>query len=202
MNKPELIIFDLGRVLVDFDFKKVVRDLKKHTRLSEQEIRHYFETTPLWDAFERGKVRPHAFFKQLAQDLELKGLTFDTFKPFWNDIFTEKEESIAILKKLKGHYRLALLSNVNELHWNHVVEKHAFIGWFDHPIASYAIGLRKPEHAIYHKALEIAGNVSPSKAMFFDDVQAHIIGAREVGIRAHQFTDAAQLIKDLDGILE
>ena len=51
------------------------------------------------------------------------------------------------------------------------------------------------------KALQMAGGIAPAKAIFFDDVQAHVIGAREVGIRAHQYTTAKQLIKDLDGIL-
>src|ERR1019366_3843278 len=136
MNTPDLIIFDLGRALVDFDFKKVIRALKKHTPKSEKEIRHFFETTPLWDAFERGTVRPHAFFKQVVQELDLEGLTFKTFEPFWNDIFTEKLDSIDVLQKLKGRCRLALLSNVNEMHWKHIVERHPFISWFDYPIAS------------------------------------------------------------------
>jgi FMN phosphatase YigB (HAD superfamily) len=202
MSKPDLIIFDLGRVLLDFDFKKVVRTLKKHTSLSEPEIRRYFETTPLWDAFERGNVSPRAFFKQLSHELDLKNLHFDQFALFWNDIFTEMHESVAILAKLKGRYKLALLSNVNQMHYEHVVAKHAFLSWFDHPIASYAVGLRKPEPAIYHKALKISGGISPGKAMFFDDVESHIIAARQVGIRAHQFINAQQLIKDLEGVLE
>src|ERR1700733_4666508 len=111
MSKPELIIFDLGRVLVDFDFKKVVGNLKKHTARSEKEIRHFFETTPLWDAFERGTIRPRPFFKQMAEELELEGLTFPAFKPYWNDIFTEKKDTLAVLEKLRGKYHLAILSN-------------------------------------------------------------------------------------------
>ena len=58
MNKPELIIFDLGRVLVDFDFRLVIKRLKRYTHFSEKEIRRYFMQTPLWDAFERGEVEP------------------------------------------------------------------------------------------------------------------------------------------------
>src|SRR4051812_38952598 len=98
----ELIMFDLGRVLVDFDFKKVIRGLKERTHLNEKEIRHFFKTTPLWDAFERGKVTPSAFFRQLEKDLHLKGFTFKTFAPLWNDIFTEMHETVAIAKRLKG----------------------------------------------------------------------------------------------------
>ncbi len=201
-KKPELIIFDLGRVLVDFDFKKVIRNLKRHSPHSEQEIRKYFETTPLWDAFERGQVSPRAFFKQMSLELNLRDLSFDKFQPFWNDIFTEMHESVAILKRLHGRYRLAMLSNVNQMHWEHVLKNHAFMALFDHPVASYAIGLRKPETAIFHKVLEISGGVKPSKAMFFDDLKEHITAARKVGIRAHQFINAKQLIIDLEGVLE
>ncbi len=201
-SKPELIIFDLGRVLIDFDFKKVIRNLKNHTHLDEKQIRRFFETTPLWDAFERGTVAPEDFFIQLSHALGLKKLSFETFAVFWNDIFTEMHESVAILKSLKGRYRLALLSNINPMHWVHVQKHHAFLKWFDHPIASYAIGLRKPEKAIYQKVLELAGNVPADKAMFFDDVQEHITAARALGIEAHQFTSAAQLRRDLAHVLK
>ncbi len=119
-----------------------------------------------------------------------------------NEIFTEKKDTLAVLEKLRGKYRLAILSNVNQMHWEHIVEKHSFISWFDHPIASYAVGLRKPEHAIYRKVLEIAGNVPASKAGSLDDLEPHILAAREVGLRTHQFTTAEQLAKDLKGILE
>ncbi len=200
MNKPDLIIFDLGRVLVDYDFKKVVRALKGFSTLSEKEIRHYFLTTPLWDAFERGGVTPDLFFKTLQKELRLKGLTFQDFTPLWNCIFTEKPDTISILHRLRGRYRLAMLSNVNIMHWQHVVERHSFMSWFDHPIASCAVGYRKPDAEIYRLTLARAG-VAPQRALFVDDIPAHITAARSLGIRAHQFVSATQLIRDLDGIL-
>jgi epoxide hydrolase-like predicted phosphatase len=201
MTKPELIIFDLGRVLVDFDFRKVVRRLKRYTKLSEKEIRAYFYQTPLWDTFERGDVEPKEFFLQIAKELKLQKLTFKEFAPIWNTIFTEKHDTVSILSRLRGQYRIALLSNVNILHWEHVGETHDFIQWFDHPIASCNVGCRKPEADIYRLTLQCAG-VSPQQAVFIDDVEAHILAARSLGIRAHQFINAQQLIRDLDGILE
>jgi epoxide hydrolase-like predicted phosphatase len=201
VNKPDLIIFDLGRVLVEFDFKKVIRDLKRHTSKSEKDIRRYFSTTPLWDAFERGQVTPTDFFQSLQKDLQLKGLTFKTFAPLWNDIFKEKPDTVSLLKRLRGHYRLAMLSNVNEMHWRHIQEKHAFMQWFDHPVASFAVGHRKPDLEIYRITLRQAG-VSPSQAVFIDDVKAHVVAAQSLGIRSFHFLNAAKLRNDLDGILE
>src|SRR5437764_184255 len=113
MSRPDLIIFDLGRVLVDFDFKKVISDLKRYSPLTLQEIRAYFYRTPLWDLFERGGISPNAFYAALKKDLKLKRLTFQEFSPIWNEIFQENHDSVALLHSLRGKYRLALLSNVN-----------------------------------------------------------------------------------------
>ena len=200
MTKPELIIFDLGRVLVDFDFRLVIRRLKRYTTFSEKDIRRYFKQTPLWDAFERGEVEPKDFFSQLSKGLKLQKLTFKEFAPMWNSIFTEKHDTVSILARLKGRYRIALLSNVNSMHWEHVIETHDFIQWFDHPVASWVVGTRKPDPDIYLQTLHIAG-VPPQKAIFIDDVESHVLAARSLGIRALQFTSAAQLARDLDGIL-
>lgn len=200
MNKPELIIFDLGRVLVDFDFMKVVRGLKKHSPHSAATIRHYFKSTPLWDKFERGTVSEKEFFKALTKDLQLKGLVYEAFLELWNDIFEEMPETVAIVERLRKSYRLAMISNVNPMHWKYVQKKHSFMNWFDHPIASYAVGHRKPELEIYQLTLRRA-KVHPTKAIFIDDVKAHITAARSLGIRAHHFIDAKTLRKDLGEIL-
>jgi epoxide hydrolase-like predicted phosphatase len=201
MDKPELIIFDLGRVLIDFDFRLVIKRLKRYTAFSEKEIRRYFMQTPLWDAFERGEVQPKDFFMQLSKDLKLQKLTFKEFAPIWNSIFTEKHDSVAILSRLRGRYRIALLSNVNIMHWDHVVESHDFIQWFDHPVASWAVGQRKPDPDIYRTTLHMAG-VTPQKAIFIDDVEEHVTAAKALGIRAYRFINARQLALDLEGILQ
>jgi putative hydrolase of the HAD superfamily len=200
MNKPDLIIFDLGRVLIDFDFHKVVRSLKRYSPLSKKEIYQFFQRTPLWDTFERGGIEPMDFFQQLSKELHLEKLTFKEFKPLWNTIFTEKHDTVSVLQRLRGRYRIAVLSNVNIMHWDHVLETHDFMNWIDHPVASCNVGQRKPESDIYLTTLQMA-EVTPAKAVFIDDVESHVLAARSLGIRAHQFIDARQLIRDLDGLL-
>lgn len=200
-EKPELLIFDLGRVLIDFDFKKVIRDLKQHTHLNEQQIQHFFENTPMWDSYERGKIDSEEFFRRLSEALELKGLTFDAFKPLWCDIFTAKHDTIELLETLRGQYKLAMLSNVNQMHWEFVRDRHGFMHWFQLPVASYAVGMRKPDAAIYQYVLDQAG-VPASKALFTDDIEAHITAAKSIGIDAHLFTTAAQLKKDWSFLFE
>jgi HAD superfamily hydrolase (TIGR01509 family) len=201
MSKIELVIFDLGRVLVDFDFLKVIRHLKRHSPRSKAQIRTYFKTTPLWDAFERGTVTPREFFKHLQKDLQLKDLDFKTFMPMWNNIFEEMDDSVAILKRLKGKYQLAMISNVNRMHWEHVSKNHSFMKWFDIPIASYAVGHRKPELEIYNLTLKKA-KMPANRSIFIDDVKAHIHAANSIGIRGHHFQNAKKLRGDLEDILD
>src|SRR5688500_5202981 len=184
MGQFELIIFDLGNVLLDFDFKKVVRGLQRHSPKTEEQIRHYFASTTLWDQFERGHVTPDAFFNALQKDLQLKDLSFQDFIPLWNDIFVEKTDTISILEQLRGRYRLAMISNVNPMHWEHVKTQHAFMSWFDYPMASYAVGFRKPEPEIFLLMLKQAG-VQPSQAVCIDDISSHIDAASSLGIRGH-----------------
>jgi putative hydrolase of the HAD superfamily len=180
---------------------KVVRGLKKHSPHSASEIRHFFKTTPLWDRFERGTISEMDFFQALSKQLKLEGLHFGPFMKLWNDIFKEIPESIEILKRLRKTYRLAMISNVNPMHWKHVRKSHSFMHWFDHPIASYAVGHRKPELEIYLLTLRKA-KVDPAKAVFIDDVKEHVTAARSIGIRAHQFVSAKRLRKDLGSILD
>ena len=201
MKKPDLIIFDLGRVLVDFDFSKVVRNLKRYSPLTEKQIYRFFLQTPLWDTFERGQTEPKDFFQQLSKDLHIENLSFKDFTPLWNSIFTEKHDTVSILQRLRGRYRIALLSNVNIMHWDHIIETHDFMSWFDHPIASCSVGQRKPEFDIFRTTLHMA-EAKPAQAVFIDDVESHVLAAKALGIRAHQFIDARQLVRDLDGILE
>ncbi len=195
-QQTDLIIFDLGNVLVDFDFNAIVKNLKTYSTLSEAEIRHFFETTPLWDKFERGGMTAEEFFEALTNELRLKGLSFQEFKPLWNNIFTEKHDTVAILKRLRAHYRLAMLSNVNQMHWDHIRKQFAFMNWFDYPLASWEVGLRKPEEDIFRISLERAG-VPPERAVFIDDLPSHISAAQSVGMRAHRFHSARQLLSDI-----
>jgi len=196
----ELIIFDLGRVLVDFDFKRVVRGLRRYTALNQKQIQDYFLRTPLWDAFEKGRLPPSEFFETLRDELGFRGLSFEKFAPLWNHIFTVKPDTVEILRQLRGRYRTAMLSNVNVMHWEHIRARHAFMSWFDYPVASYAVGYRKPEAEIFRIVLARAG-VSPGRAIFIDDIASHVRAARSIGIRAYRFKNARQLKRDLAEVL-
>jgi HAD superfamily hydrolase (TIGR01509 family) len=63
-------------------------------------------------------------------------------------------------------------------------------------VLSYQLGVAKPEPAIFQRALELAGT-SAARTAFFDDVEAYVKAARELGIRGQVFTDAPNFQRQL-----
>jgi putative hydrolase of the HAD superfamily len=97
-----------------------------------------------------------------------------------------------IASSLKTRVRLLFLSNTNEL--NARVIDSDLRGISDKVIYSYRIGLMKPDPRIYRIALKTAGS-EPHKTLFVDDRRENVEGARALGIIAHQFKDAEDLLE-------
>jgi putative hydrolase of the HAD superfamily len=72
---------------------------------------------------------------------------------------------------------------------------------FDVVIDSSEVGMRKPNPAIYHLALEQLGGVPAAEAVFIDDSPGNVVGARNAGLQGIHFEDAAQAIAELDALL-
>ncbi|RKY58725.1 MAG: hypothetical protein DRP96_08020 [Candidatus Neomarinimicrobiota bacterium] len=87
---------------------------------------------------------------------------------------------------------MILLSNTNDLHIRAVRLKTDILNEFDDLVLSYQVGTRKPDKAIYQKALNIAGQ-SPENCLFIDDLPENVRAARDVGIRSHQYQNIHEL---------
>lgn len=121
--------------------------------------------------------------------------------PIWNEIFFLSEKNTAIYNlacALKSHYRIALLSNINILHFEYIKKTFPVINNFPNIIISYEAGFRKPHPEIYRIALKVLG-VSPENCFYTDDRTELIEGARKLGIEGFVFKSVGQLKKDLLG---
>lgn len=200
MDNIKAIIFDLGNVLVDFNHRIAAERISAYCDKSGEEIYNLFFDSQLTRSFEEGKVLPADFFLNVKSALDLK-LDFDKFVPIWNEIFflsDKNNEVFKLIKVLKKNYRLLLLSNINELHWEYLEKKFPIFGDFHFVIPSYRTGLTKPDPLIYQKALESL-KVLPGQAFYTDDRMDLIEKAREIGIRSFQFVSAEKLKEDLRG---
>jgi glucose-1-phosphatase len=192
------VIFDLGNVLVDFDHRIASSKVAKFSDRSEEDIYNLIFDSPSTELFEEGKISPEDFFKDVKKTLNLS-LSYEEFVPIWNEIFFFSErnlEACNIARLLKQSYRVALLSNINILHFEYVRETFPILDAFHDIITSFEVGARKPKKEIYEKTLDILEAKAP-EAFYTDDRKELIKSAKDLGIKAHVFISPEQLKKDL-----
>ena len=191
-----IIVFDLGRVIVDFDLSKVSRTLAAVSGAREPDIISFMFENDLSRAHDLGTITGKDFFESLRRKFNFP-LTFEQFMPIWNEIFTLIPGMEELITKLKASYRVGLLSNTNKLHFDYIAETYPVIrgmDWF----LSCDLHLMKPDQAIYRKVADFY-RVPPSEIFFTDDMRQNIVGAQQAGMHAVQFQSPDQLRSELTG---
>ena len=201
--KPELLLFDLGGVLIEFAGPN---ELGRHLRWpsTPEAILERWTECPDTDEFERGQLSPTEWAARFIQawDVDLERDEFlAKFTTWARRVLPGAKE---LLEALRPHYRLAALSNSNELHWQRNASELRILDLFEFAISSHQVGRCKPHPDIYKAALERAHVSSPDAIMFFDDLDANVAAARSIGLRAHRVRGVDELRDQLqkDGLLE
>ncbi len=192
------VIFDLGKVIVPFDFGRGYRAMAELCSYTPEEIPKRIGSTDLVRRFECGEIAPEPFVEQLCALLELR-LDYAHFCRIWSSIFlphTLIPESL--LQGLKRRYRLLLLSNTNAIHFSMVRENYPLLRHFDDYVLSYEVGALKPSPRIYEEALARA-QCAPEECFFTDDIAEYVAAANQAGMDAVQFQSAAQIEAELLG---
>ncbi|MDP2911642.1 MAG: HAD-IA family hydrolase [Candidatus Omnitrophota bacterium] len=187
-NKYDAIFCDLGNVLVNFDHRIAVKKILGHTKKNEEDIYQLFFDSGITKLYEEGKISSQDFFYRVKDSLEL-AMDYDAFLSAWNDIFFETPLNKKIqnfLKKIKTKYKIAMISNINESHYEFLRQKMPIFAEFDKLILSYDVGFRKPAPEIYNAALESLGTPA-SKAFYIDDRADLIEAASRFGIKGMAF---------------
>ena len=204
MNKPliEVILFDLGNVILPFDHFQIAEKLsqfsqRKEFRDPKKIFSYLFDLQEgAINPFDLGKVSPQEFFQAIKEHLDLS-VSFDEFVPIWCNIFVEDQEVTQIILSLKRKWRLGLLSNTDPLHFNHILSTFPVMRAFDKWILSYEVGLKKPAIQIFQKAIEWA-SVKPEKILYIDDTKEYVEAAASLGIQSIHFISSTQLKERLD----
>jgi glucose-1-phosphatase len=186
--KPELLLFDLGGVLVDFSGP---RDLPAFMRTPAPpaHILKRWAGCPHTTAYEGGKISAQEWAERFVHDWDLD-LTPDKFLAefcSWSKGFFPGAREL--LTELRLRYRLAALSNSNALHWKRN-EELGISQEFEFAVGSHEVGLCKPDPALFQAVLERAG-VPAAAVVFFDDLPSNVAGAASCGIRAFRVEGVA-----------
>jgi putative hydrolase of the HAD superfamily len=189
------ILLDLGKVLIDFDFSAGYRALEEHCPYPEAEIRRRIAATDLAARYETGLIESRDFCAQLRTLLELE-VDYDRFCAIWNSIFSGVLLPESMIEGLARRYRLVVVSNTNQIHFEMVRQQYPVLRHFHHVALSYQVKAMKPRPEIFLEAVRLAG--CPAGECFYaDDIPAFTEAARKLGIDAVTFESAAQLSTEM-----
>ena len=191
-KKIRNIVFDLGGVLVDLDFKAAINGLQKAGFANVKEQLQSFDREGIFQKFELGEMTAEDFRTAIRENSTVT-LTDEEVDALWNLMLLEiPREKLELILELRGKYMVYLLSNTNSIHWDYVC-KNAFNyrgfrveDYFEETFLSYEMHLAKPDKAIFEKVLHDA-NLLPEETLFIDDSEANCKAAQEVGIHAHHY---------------
>ena len=191
-KKIRNIVFDLGGVLVDLDFKAAINGLQKAGFANVKEQLQAFDREGIFQKFELGEMSADEFRSAIREDSTVS-LTDEEVDGLWNAMLLEvPREKLELILHLRGKYMVYLLSNTNSIHWDYVC-KNAFNyrgfrvnDYFEETFLSYEMHLAKPDKAIFEKVLEEA-NLLPEETLFIDDSEANCKAASELGIHTHHY---------------
>ncbi len=190
-KRYEVILFDLGNTIIRFDHNISARKIANLCGVSHKFIYETFFDSEITRLFDAGMISPKEFYLRVSGHLGI-ALPYRDFVDIWNDIFWEDQDAIGLARELEGEYRLFLMSNINKLHFEYIIERFKSLEIFSEIILSYIVGALKPDMRIYEHARGLAG-VDFSKLFYIDDRDDLVREAQALGIDSVRFENAGKL---------
>ena len=190
MTKPSVVVFDLGKVLVDFDYSIAGRRIAAQSDLSAAEVQAFLDHSPLLVRYETGQMSRQEFFEIVSDHTGFRG-TPGEFGALFADIFSEMPEMIELHAALRGKaVPTYIFSNTNDLAVTHIRRRFPFFSKFDGYILSYEVGAMKP-HAKIYEALEAMSGKRGEDILYLDDRRENVEAGAARGWRVILQTDPA-----------
>jgi glucose-1-phosphatase len=179
------VLFDLGKVLLHFDFTPAFKRLSRHCLHDPETVRRFFLNSELEVLYDGGKIGSAEFYRRVRKGLGLR-TDYAGFRDIWNGIFTPVPGMAALVKRLKKKKRLVLISNTNAMHFEYLRGRYPVLGHFDRHILSFKEKVRKPDERIYRTAQK-ACKALPEEIFYIDDREDLTSAAEELGFHVHTF---------------
>ncbi len=199
------VIFDLGNVIVDLDVPKSDQQLyeitgRKYSDASKEDLKTFHD-------FETGRIAEDIFLNYFIGKSKKSVQALDVINA-WNAMLVNIPWArLEMMRKLKDHYQVFILSNTNETHirWtNHYIQTRyqeaGFKSFVHHALYSHQLQARKPDADIFEKVLATYQLV-PQETIFFDDHPENVAGAKQLGIQAILVQPEDEIIHIVDRLL-
>ncbi len=200
MTRPKVILFDLGKVLVDFDLRLAARNISAQARSTSEELFSFIMTSDLLVHFENGRITNEQFFREIQPAIGYRA-TIQDFRQAFSDIFTEIEEMVRLHARIRAaKIPTWIFSNTNDWAVTHIRERFPFFANFDGYFLSYKLGVMKPHPGIY-EAAERATGCSGGEILYIDDTAENTAAGAARGWRTIHHVSPDQTIPQTERML-
>ena len=200
------IIFDFGGVICDLDIPRTEKKFKEFgpqkpaNSITSHSQSHQFNN--LVENLETGAISPQQF-RAVIKNHYVTPPSDEAIDETWNAMLLNiPEKRIRLLEKLKSYFRIFLLSNSNQIHYEKYLQDfqqqtgyHDFNDLFEKAYFSFEIGLKKPGKEIYNFVLADS-RLNPIETLFIDDMLKNVQGAEAAGMNGY-FLETGTEINDI-----
>jgi putative hydrolase of the HAD superfamily len=198
-SNVDAVVFDLGGVLAEFSGVLTMRELAGID--SDDELWRRWLECEWVRRFERGRCSAEDFAAGVVSDwqLPISGAEFlETFAGWVQEPYDGAEQLVA---DTAANVPVAMLSNMNSVHWDLAVSGWPLVTHFAHVFTSFQLGLIKPDREVFDHVAETLG-VEPGRILFLDDNQINVDGARTAGLMGERVRGVTEARAALQPVLQ
>lgn len=194
------VVFDFGNVICRFDNRLVLARVADRSGMSLAQIEEVVRRSSAFiRQYEKGLVSSREFFTHFSALFHLD-VTEEEFVKMYTDKFTPIPGTFDLIRRLKGGYKLGLLSNTSEWDFEYGIKTVDVYPLFDSVTLSCRVHALKPAPEIYRDAVSKLG-VQPSECVYVDDIKEYAEAAANLGMTAITYRSAAELAESLKDTL-
>ena len=176
-SSPQAFLFDIGNVLVTFDFEPAFAEARK--RSSRPTLEGFQQIERLKQRLESGQIDDQSFIDGAMEAIAFEGDAAD-FRQLWNDVFSPNPPMWEVVEQLAGRFPLYLLSNTSGMHMEHLRSTYEVLRHFDDGIYSHSAGCMKPGEEIFQQAIE-RFDLAPAATVYIDDLPDNVVTGVRLG---------------------
>jgi 2-haloacid dehalogenase len=184
------VVFDIGGVLLNLRYEPFIHFLRE-AGADMSDLSAWIARIDL-AAHERGEISGQQMLERIAATAR-PGLDHGELQSRWLDMFEPAAQMFDLARGLMQDYRVYLLSNIGEMHWNYVDSRYGLGSLTHGALASFRVGSAKPSREIYRQA-ERSFQLEPAATVFIDDLRDNVTAAQDCGWHAivHYEADATR----------
>lgn len=189
------ILFDFGGVICDLHPQRCLNAFRRLGFEVNLFPTQYSQFEGVFKQIDRGLISIEEFYNIIREQGCAPQATNSQIRDAWLSVLGDiPEERFEAFNRLRATHRLYILSNANELHWEHlsnermIYQGQNIMHWFTQVFLSYKMHLEKPEPEIYQAVLDQA-QIKADETIFIDDNRLNLDAAATLGFHTLHSTD-------------